>query len=254
MRIEGLGDIALQFDAMLIDQFGVIHDGQKLYPGAAQAMAQLHALGIPVMIMTNSAKRAQASITRTVRLGIPREHFLDCVSSGEVAYQSFTAKTAFVVGKRGENYGFDQIQIVDNPRNAEVMLILGSNAPDTSLSDYEDLFRNIHLPAICCNPDLLMITPQGLQPAPGAIAGVYEKLGRKVTYIGKPHAAIYEFALERLNHPRRVLCIGDSAEHDVAGGRAAGLATLLVLQGVSAGVDESRIDPRPDYVAASFKW
>jgi ribonucleotide monophosphatase NagD (HAD superfamily) len=60
MKIEGLNAIASQFDVMLIDQFGVIHDGQRLYPGAARALAELHALGIPVVIITNSGKRAQA--------------------------------------------------------------------------------------------------------------------------------------------------------------------------------------------------
>ncbi len=34
-KISGLSEIAQDFDAMLIDQFGVIHDGQTLYPGAA---------------------------------------------------------------------------------------------------------------------------------------------------------------------------------------------------------------------------
>ena len=52
----------------------------------------------------------------------------------------------------------------------------------------------------------------------------------------------------------RGLCIGDSAEHDVAGGRGAGLSTLLVQQGVSAGVVEAELEPQPDYVAAEFRW
>ena len=80
-----------------------------------------------------------------------------------------------------------------------------------------------------------MLTSGGLQPAPGAIAALYEEMGGKVTWIGKPYADIYAHALKLIGNPSRCLCIGDSAEHDVAGGRAAGLSTLLVLQGVSAG-------------------
>ena len=254
MRISGLSDIASQFDAMLIDQFGVIHDGRKLYPGAAGALAQLHALNIPVIIMTNSGKRAEASIVRTVKMGIPRAHFVDCVSSGEVAFRSLTVKTAFLIGKQGEEYGFDGIRFVDDPAQAEVMLILGSNAPETSLADYEKLLRGVKLPAICCNPDKQMISPQGLLPAPGAIAALYESMGGKVTWIGKPYAGIYRHALSLLGNPGRVLCIGDSPEHDVAGGRGAGLTTLLVQQGISAEVAEAEIDPQPDYIMTSFQW
>jgi HAD superfamily hydrolase (TIGR01459 family) len=255
MRIEGLREIASQFDAMLIDQFGVIHDGKTLYPGAARVMAELHALGTLVVIMTNSGKRAQASIERTVRIGIPRAHFLDCVSSGEVGYQSLEVKRAFLIGKRGEEYGFDGVTLVDDPRNAEVILILGSDAPETSLEEYAEIFRGQTIPAICCNPDKLMFSAHGFQPAPGAIADIYEKMGGIVRRIGKPFPEIYEFALRTFDvRPKRVLCVGDSPEHDVAGGRAAGLVTLLVQQGVSANVSEAEIDPYPDYIMEKFEW
>ncbi len=254
MRISGLSEIARNFDGMLIDQFGVIHDGQKLYPGAAEAMAQLAESGIPVVIMTNSGKRAKASVERTVRLGIAREHFIDCVSSGEVAFQTLPKSTAFLVGRRGEDYGFDGVHFTDQPQDAEVMLILGSNAPETSLADYREMFRGLMIPAVCCNPDKLMFAAGGFQPAPGAIADVYEKMGGAVRRIGKPFPEIYEFALRKLGGAKKVLCIGDSPEHDVAGGRAAGLSTLLVQQGVSAGLRESEIHPWPDYIARDFKW
>jgi HAD superfamily hydrolase (TIGR01459 family) len=269
MRLSGLSEIATQFDGMLIDQFGVIHDGQKLYPGAAEIMAKLHGLRIPVVIMTNSGKRAQASVERTVRLGIAREYFVDCMSSGEVAFQSLPRQRAFLVGRRDEAYGFDGVEFVDDPKDAEVMLILGSNAPETSLADYEEMFRGLTIPAVCCNPDKLMFVAGGFQPAPGAIADVYEQMGGTVRRIGKPFPEIYEFALRLLetsiNDPSsrlrgnddfnlRVLCIGDSPEHDVAGGRGARLKTLLVQQGVSAEMAEGDIHPWPDYILKDFGW
>jgi HAD superfamily hydrolase (TIGR01459 family) len=253
MMIDGLVEIASQFDAMLIDQFGVIHDGQKLYPGALEVMQQLKRIGVPVVVMTNSGKRAAPNADRIVKMGIPRALFVDCVSSGEVAWQSLKISKAFLVGKRDEDYGFDPVRFVD-AADAEIMLILGSNAPETSLDDYRRMFEGLTLPALCCNPDKLMITSKGLQPAPGAIAEVYEQMGGKVTWIGKPHAGIYEYALKVLGAPKRVLCIGDSAEHDVAGGRNAGLSTVLVMQGVSQGKSADEIYPCPDYLMESFRW
>ena len=253
-KISGLCDIAQDFDAMLIDQFGVIHDGQKLYPGAAQVLAQLHGLNIPVIVMTNSGKRAAPNTDRVVAMGISRRHFVDCVSSGEVAFQTVPIRKAYLIGKDGVDYAFDPVEFVATPQEAEAMLILGSNAPETSLEDYRKLFKGLTLPAICCNPDKLMITRFGLQPAPGSIAEVYKKMGGKVTWIGKPYPGIYHHALERLGNPKRVLCIGDSPEHDVAGGRAAGLSTLLVHQGVSAGVAEAELHPQPDFLIKSFHW
>lgn len=253
-RISGLRDIARDFDAMLIDQFGVIHDGRKLYSGAAGVLAELHALNIPVIVMTNSGKRAAPNIARVVEMGIVREQFLDCVSSGEVAFQTLSVTKAYLIGKEGVDYAFDPVEFVSTPEEAEVMLILGSNAPKTSLDAYRRMFAGLTLPAVCCNPDKLMITRFGLQPAPGAIADVYEKLGGTVRWIGKPYAAIYEHALKLVGNPKRVLCIGDSAEHDVAGGRGAGLSTLLVQQGVSEGVAEADLHPAPDFLSERFCW
>lgn len=254
MRIDGLREIASRFDGMLIDQFGVIHDGQKLYPDTLRVLSELHELGIPVAVMTNSGKRAEANRQRLVKMGVPRDHFADAVSSGEVAFNSLTVKRAYLIGKDGEDYGFDGVTFVDNPRDAEVILILGSNAPKTSLDDYRMLFAGLSVPALCCNPDKLMLTPQGLMPAPGAIAALYEEMGGKVTWIGKPYAHIYREAARLIGNPSRILCIGDSAEHDVAGGRNAGFSTLLVLQGVSAGHEPATLDPQPDFVMDSFRW
>lgn len=254
MHINGLRDIASRFDGMLIDQFGVIHDGQTLYPGTLRVLSELKAMNIPVAVMTNSGKRAEANRQRLVRMGVPRDHFVDAVSSGEVAFNSLTARRALLIGKDGEDYGFDGITFVSDPAEAEVILILGSNAPKTSLEDYRKLLTGLALPAICCNPDKLMLTPNGLMPAPGAIAALYEEMGGHVTWIGKPYPDIYLQAARLIGSPGRILCIGDSAEHDVAGGRNAGLSTLLVLQGVSAGQDRATLSPQPDFVMESFQW
>jgi HAD superfamily hydrolase (TIGR01459 family) len=253
--IEGLEEIAADFDGMLIDQFGVLHDGSKPYPGALDVLAKLHDLKIPVAVMTNSGKRTAANITRLGKMGIPREFYVDAVSSGEVAYEllkSSPAKRAFIIGKEGEDYGFDHFELVQRPQDADVLLILGSNAPTTSLDDYAVMLKGLTIPAICCNPDKLLITSTGLWPAPGAIAAVYEKLGGRVQWIGKPYRLIYDHALKLIGRPRRTLCIGDSAEHDVAGGRGAGLSTLLVKAGVSEG--QAQFDPEPDYLMERFTW
>ena len=254
MRIDGLSQIAGNFDAMLIDQFGVIHNGQKLYPGTLRTLSELKKHGIPVAVMTNSGKRAKANRERLVSMGVPREHFVDAVSSGEVAFRTLQVKHAFLIGRDGDDYGFDGIAFVDRPEQAEVILILGSNAPKTTLEEYRRLFRGLTIPAICCNPDKLMLTPHGLQPAPGAIAALYEEMGGKVTWIGKPYPSIFAWALKLLGNPAKTLVIGDSTEHDVAGGKAAGIATLLVMSGVSQDLDPANVSPQPDYWMESFRW
>ncbi|HLA01311.1 MAG TPA: TIGR01459 family HAD-type hydrolase [Aestuariivirga sp.] len=254
MHIKGLSEIAARFDGMLIDQFGVIHDGEKLYPGTLEVLENLQRLKIPVGVMTNSGKRSLANRERLLRLGVPRNLFINIISSGEVAYHMLGRKKAFLIGKAGEEYGFDGVPFVEDVAQAEVILILGSDAPNTSMAQYREFFSDTSLPAICCNPDKLMLTKQGLQPAPGAIAALYEEMGGEVRWIGKPYAEIYTHSLKVIGNPRSVLCIGDSAEHDVAGGRGVGLSTLQVMTGVSAGLNPAELYPQADYFADAFVW
>ena len=254
-RLDHLGAIAGRFGGMLIDQFGVIHDGEKLYPGVLDTLENLDRAKIPVVVMTNSGKRAKANRQRLAAMGLDRSLFVDAMSSGEIAYRHLnesSPRRVYIVGRDGEDYAFDNIKIVADPRDAEILLILGSNAPRTSLDQYRQLFSGLTIPALCCNPDKLMLTRDGLEPAPGAIASLYEEMGGKVEWIGKPYPEIYRTALDLIGNPARALCIGDSAEHDVAGGRRAGLQTLIVRTGLSAGLN--RFDPEPDFLMDNLTW
>ena len=128
------------------------------------------------------------------------------------------------------------------------------------------------LPMICANPDLTMITAQGLIPAAGSIARLYEELGGAVTYVGKPKAPIYEECLRLLGRPdpSRVLTIGDSLDHDVRGGAGMGMGTVLITSGIlgpefAASATEaamvetalrlaSETGDRPDWLLPSLVW
>jgi len=262
MHVERLSEIAGQFDGMILDQFGVLHDGHALYPGTLDVLRGLQARGIPVVVVSNSGKRVEANRQRLLALGIPGDTIRAVITSGELAWQAVRngahetgqMPRAYVIGKDGDDYGYDGVPLVDRPNEADVLLILSSNAPRTSLDDYRAQLAAVHCPAICCNPDQWMLTRTGLQPGPGAIAALYEALGRSVTWIGKPYPAIYQAAAMLLGDASRVLCIGDSAEHDVAGGRGAGFETLIVMTGVSQGHDPQALEPAPDYWMEALRW
>jgi HAD superfamily hydrolase (TIGR01459 family) len=270
--VEGLAALAGEFDGFVVDQYGVLHDGVRPYPGAIAALARLAALGKAVVLLTNSSKRAARNAERMAALGFDRADIHAIVSSGEVAWQgirsgslgpSFTAgRRIFLIGYAGDDdYELRPLDltVVADPAAADFLLIAGSDLPTVSLADYERLLRPAAaagIPALCINPDKLRFTPAGLLPAPGVIAECYETLGGPVTYIGKPHPAIYHHAVAALPPAARtrILAVGDSAEHDVRGGAAAGLATALVLTGVQAGGPADSALPQPDFILPAFRW
>ena len=273
--IDGLGEIADRYDVFLFDQYGVLHDGQRPYAGTIAVLSQLAARSL---VITNSGKRAAANRNRLARLGIARELYRDLLSSGEVAWtgirdgsfgRPFAAGgRAYIVGRAGDSYGFDGLALVlvEQPAHADFILILGSDAPATSLDRYGRLLQpaaEIGLPALCCNPDRLMLSAQGPLPAPGAIAEIYASLGGPVRWIGKPHAEIYRAALGLAGNPPppRVLALGDSIEHDISGAAGVGIATALVRTGILAGIGLAEIEARcraarcePDWILPELKW
>jgi HAD superfamily hydrolase (TIGR01459 family) len=246
-----LCDLISQFDGFVIDQYGVLHDGARPYPGALAALETISAAGKRAVLVTNSGKSAAANEDRLARLGFARALYAALVSSGEAARLGVvdgafgpafaSGARVYVVGRIGDDYGLDKflLQPVDLAV-ADALLILGSDAPQVSLEEYAERLQPAaarRLPALCANPDLLMLTKSGPQPAPGAIARLYESLGGEVVYVGKPHAFIYAIVSRAFVgvEPRRILAVGDSPQHDVDGAAKAGFATALVKTGLGAG-------------------
>ncbi|MDA7759969.1 HAD-IA family hydrolase, partial [Amylibacter sp.] len=57
--------------------------------------------------------------------------------------------------------------------------------------------------------------------------------GGEVVFYGKPHEEIFK-KLQNILNSKRILMVGDSLDHDILGGFAAGWDTLLVKCGILA--------------------
>jgi HAD superfamily hydrolase (TIGR01459 family) len=129
---------------------------------------------------------------------------------------------------------------------ADLVVIAGSEGERRPLAAYAELLAPLArdgVPALCLNPDRVMLTPLGPAFGAGRIAELYEEMGGRVTWIGKPYPAIYAAVLAALGDPlrARVAGIGDSVEHDIAGARGAGCGPWLVRTGIAAGLDDAEI-------------
>ena len=82
---------------------------------------------------------------------------------------------------------------------------------------------------VCANPDKVGVAAMGLIEASGKLAAYYEQAGGIVRYVGKPYPEVYARCRMLLGGvpPGRILAVGDSREHDIAGGWRAGCPTVL---------------------------
>lgn len=242
--IDGIGSVAGRFDAIVFDQWGVLHDGIAPYPGVPEAVAALartHRLGV----LSNSGRRTAPNAARIASKGYPAALFHTVMTSGEAYWRACAAGAdpgplyAVAAGPGDAEAwarGLDLTFADDVSRAATVLLMgLSEGSDGTAEARILDAARARGLPLVCTNPDRASPRAGRRQVGPGALALAYAERGGAVTLYGKPHRPVFDALADALGvPPPRILMVGDSLEHDVAGARAAGWGTLFVQGGLHA--------------------
>lgn len=272
--ITGLHEVADRFDAFLIDQFGVLRDGAGPYPQAPAELNKLRALGKKIIVLSNSGKRSVENSVRLAKLGFDEACWDWFLTSGETAWRMMAAETqggarkrCLLISRDGDTSPLDGLDYdrTEDAETADIVLIAASEGDRYDLCHYQRLLQPAAergLRCLCTNPDKVMLTADGKAFGAGRIADLYEELGGAVTWIGKPFPDIYDQAKIFLGAipPPRICAIGDSIEHDIAGARMAGIASILVQTGIHA---EATAEERaalfahhaaePDFILPDFR-
>ena len=82
---------------------------------------------------------------------------------------------------------------------------------------------------ICTNPDLIVHRGQIEEYCAGSIAKVFETIGGKVVYFGKPHKEIYKMCF---SEKEKVLAIGDNLRTDIKGANNLKIDSIFISNGV----------------------
>ena len=235
-EINSIIEIASDYDAIVFDQWGVLHDGAKPYSFAVQTLRQLNISGHCLAVLSNSGKRASSNAQRIHSFGFEEAWFDAVMTSGEafaaeILNKKISEQTFFAIKRTtgdADRFAAElSLRLSENIQHCDAILLRGF--PD-SASLHEALDRQI--PVYCTNPDSKAPRSGGIQVIqPGALAFDYEEKGGRVTFYGKPHRPIFE-NLKLMLGAERLLMVGDSLENDIAGGYEAGWDTLLVKCGL----------------------
>ncbi len=311
--VPGISSIVGKYDAVLLDQFGVLHDGQVALPGAAECYSALADAGKKLVVLSNTSRRKADAVNKLPRLGFDARHLADFVSSGEQCWQhmvSLSGKKVLWVGWEDDYLGFRNSEYLDGlgvglsgADTCDFILAQGtqqirhcadalptplslfsSGAIDAALEDALAQCAARRVTMLCANPDFVATQPDGSTGhMPGVVAARSEALGGDVLHFGKPHPEAFEAALRALPGiaRERVLHVGDSLAHDVAGASGSGVDSLFIGSGIHAAdlgllgaqsgpasgvVHQRQIDPEalrklllrerasPTYAATEFVW
>ena len=280
--IDELMSIVDPYAGLIIDQWGVLHNGREPYPGVHAVLDELKRRDKTIVLLTNSGRRTDYNRVRMGRMGFNLSNIDGIVTSGEAGWLALKLRDeppydqlgrACYLLTRGGDLGVVEgldVDLVDEVTDAEFIFLTGVDSPPLTLDDYKsvmDAARAKELPVICSNPDRVAVSSRGLVTAPGTVADYYETIGGTVHYVGKPNRPIYSACLNHFAELElsEILAIGDSLEHDIKGANGAGVDSVFIASGIHA---EKLSDPatrdaeldglcqhygaRPTYVVPKF--
>jgi HAD superfamily hydrolase (TIGR01459 family) len=264
----GLAALAGDYDAVLSDVWGVIHNGRAAYPSAVQALVNYREQGGRVVLITNAPRPSPPIVTMLDHLGVPRQAYDAIVSSGDATramIARYSGKTIHHVGPpTADDALYEGLDVKRGSADeAEVVVVTDLDTDDDTPDMYAD--RVAHwlkrgLPLICANPDKVVEIGDQMVYCGGALADIYAELGGEVHMAGKPFAPIYEEALrlaeKAAGHAldrRRILAIGDSVRTDAIGAADFGLDLLFITGSIHAGELDAFGAPDPEAIRALVK-
>jgi HAD superfamily hydrolase (TIGR01459 family) len=244
--ISGLSEIASDYDALICDVWGVVHDGHHAHEAACDALRRFRERG-PVVLLTNAPRVPSAVEEQFEGLKVPKDCYDVIVSSGgaaraEMARRAQSKTLPFhYIGTDRDVSIFDGLDARIVPLDAaDVVLLTGMRDDDHDVpADYAAELAQIKakgLTVLCANPDLVVHRGKRLYWCAGAVAKDYTALGGEVIYYGKPHRPVYDMAraeiAARAPSASRFLCIGDGMPTDIKGANEEGLDVLFIADGI----------------------
>jgi HAD superfamily hydrolase (TIGR01450 family) len=249
--------IALPHRGWLFDLDGTVYLGEALLPGADATIAALRAAGRRVAFLSNKPLFTRADYAaKLTRLGIPAGVEQVVNSSIVLARHLRTldpGAPVFVIGEPpliGElrDHGFE---VRDDAEVRWIVIAFDRTFDYAKLNTALQAVRRHDARLIATNPDRTCPVEGGEIPdCAGMMAAVEAVTGKRVeVVVGKPSPIILDVALQALGvQAHDCVIVGDRIETDIVMGKALGLATVLVLSGVTRAGDPRIAELAPDLV------
>ena len=238
LDLNGLQSIADNYDLFYIDLWGVIHNGINLHEQAVSVLGELLKKKKMFVLLTNAPRPNKTVKNFLKKIGMDQVFRDQVFTSGEVALnyleKYYSSKKFYHIGppKDHDLFNLFEKNRCNNLKNSEFLLCTGLfDAHHNNLNYYKNLLeKHIDKKMICTNPDLIVDRGNVRELCAGSVAMVFEKMGGKVVYFGKPHPEVYDQSIDNKN--KKILAIGDNLNTDIKGANLLNYDTLLISNGI----------------------
>lgn len=243
---NNISEIIDNYDAFIIDLWGVIHDGIEAYPGVNECLEQIKSKGKQSIFLSNAPRRSIRAIEGLQRVGVPDGLYDHVITSGETTYE-YLKSDEHSLGKKFFMLGPDrdaglmegtEYSPTPSPTEADFAIVTGLDNDESTVEEIHPELNEClanKLTMICANPDIIIVRQSGVKAlCAGAIAEEYQQMGGKIIQFGKPYKSVYEKCFDYLSKtPKsRIAMVGDNLDTDIKGANNAGIDSYLIAGGI----------------------
>ncbi|MDO4487311.1 MAG: HAD-IIA family hydrolase [Bacillota bacterium] len=223
----------------ICDMDGVIYHGNRLLPGAKEFVDWLQREEKEYLFLTNNSGMTQKELQqKLLRMGldVPEEHFYtSALATAEFLKAQAPGCSVYALGEAGLLNALYDAGLTMNDVNPDYVVIgEGKSYSLDTLTKAVNLVRK-GAKLIGANSDVSGPIENGIAPACRAlIAPIEMATGKHAYFCGKPNPLMMRTGLRLLGcHSEEAVIIGDRMDTDIVAGTESGVATVLVLSGIS---------------------
>jgi len=275
-----------KYDTWMFDCDGVIWSGDHTIEGAIQVLHTLRSQNKKVIFVTNNAAKSRKKYkSKFDELGIevhvdeiypsayasavyissvmklPKDQKVYVIGMSGIEEELREEGISFIGGTDPADCTLKPFSLADFTLDTKVGAVLCGldvNINYTKISKaFQYLTRNPGCQFLATNEDSTYPVSGGLLPGAGSIsAPLRYALDKDPISIGKPASTMLDCIKAKVHFdPKRTIMVGDRLNTDILFGQNGGLATLLVMTGVTTEQDITGQDASPiipDYVTSSI--
>ena len=247
-ELDHLSNIYEDYDTFVIDLWGVVHNGMVLNPKAIKAIEHLQKNSKKIVFLSNAPRPSLKVINFLLKMNMDRKFLSNVMTSGEAAMHAINrnkfGKTFYHLGPPRDTSIFEKVKDGKTDlESSDFILCTGLfDEYENDLEYYKNFLKKyVYKKLVCTNPDLTVHRGNTEELCAGSIAKVFEELGGKVVYFGKPYKEIYKMCF---NSNEKVLAIGDNLRTDIKGANNLNVDCIFISDGVHRNVykDTSELD------------
>jgi len=265
---EGFSSIVDNYQLFYIDLWGVIHNGVSLHQEAIKVLKEITNKRKEYVLLTNAPRPNKVVKSFLEKMGMEKEIRENVFTSGEASLnylkKNLKDKKFFHIGPPRDFDLFSDFEKMKSEeiKYSEYILCTGLfESHNSDLSYYQKLFENnLKKEMICTNPDLIVDRGDKRELCAGSVAMVFEKMGGKALYFGKPYSEVYNLSINNIG--KKILSIGDNLNTDIKGANLLNYDSLLISNGIHKneiaqnGIEKTSrsYEAICNYIQSELKW